>query len=314
MPLHTSQFPVAKGAFILAPLAGYTDLPFRLLCQQHGAAMTISEMVSCHGLVQQQVKTWELLHSIEAEQPFSVQLFGSDPEMMARAAALIPPDQADCIDINMGCPVRKVVKKGAGAALMRDMPRARDIIQAVCGATRLPVTIKCRSGWTTETINAPRFALMAEESGARAITIHGRTWAQGFGGQADWQVIRQVKEAVSIPIIGNGDVLCREDGLQMMEETGCDAVMIGRGALGNPWLFGRHERPESLAGRLPAINSYLDLAERHLLHPKKLLFRIRNHTVQFLSGLPNAAQLRQAVHACADIPAIRHLLANNSHQ
>jgi len=291
------------SSFLLAPLAGYTDLPFRLLCREAGAALCVSEMISCHGLVFEQKKTHELLHTVPGERPFAVQLFGSDPEIMARAAAIVAALPVDLIDINMGCPVRKVVKKGCGAALLKDPQRAEAIIRAVRAQISLPVTVKIRSGWTGEHIVAPGFAAMAEAAGAAAVTVHGRTWAQGFGGRADWGVIRAVKEAVSIPVIGNGDILSRADGLAMMAATGCDGVMVGRGALGNPWLFGADDRPDSLAGRMPVIERYLGLA-RQFLPLAKVLFKVKNQTAKLLAGLNGATRLRQALYACASIEAM----------
>ncbi|MFP7755858.1 tRNA dihydrouridine synthase DusB [Thermodesulfobacteriota bacterium B35] len=295
------------GTLLLAPLAGYTDLPFRLLCREHGAALCFSEMVSCHGLCFGQGKTLELLRSHERDHPLAVQLFGSDIEVMGRAAGLVDPDAAALIDINMGCPVRKVVRKGAGAALMKNPERARAIIRVVCDNTSLPVTVKIRSGWSGETITAPEFAQMAEEAGAAAVTVHARTWAQGFGGRADWDVIARVRQAVTIPVVGNGDVLCQEDGERMMAATGCDAVMIGRGALGNPWAFCRAGRPETLAGRLPALRRHLELARRHL-PGRQAPFRMKNHAVRYLTGLPSAGTIRQRIMACATLEELDELV------
>ena len=292
---------------VLAPLAGYTDLPFRLLCREYGAALCISEMVSCHGLVFGQHNTLDLMRSVPAERPFGVQLFGGEAETMGRAAALVDTGPVDLIDLNMGCPVRKVVKKGAGVALMKDPERAAAIIRVVCSRTRLPVTVKFRSGWDAARLIAPEFAVMAEEAGAAAVVVHGRTWAQGFGGQADWGMIAAVKRAVRIPVIGNGDVLSHEDALRMQAETGCDAVMVGRGALGNPWVFSPAGRPATLAGRMEAILRYLTLAREHL-EPARQLFRIKNHTVKFLAGISGAARVRQAINAAATIDAIVELL------
>ncbi|MCL2789049.1 MAG: tRNA dihydrouridine synthase DusB [Desulfobulbus sp.] len=305
-PLTVGPLRLASS-LILAPLAGHTDLPFRLLCRESGAALCVSEMISCHGLVFEQGKTHDLLRTVPQERPFAVQLFGGDPEIMARAAAIVTSLPVDLIDINMGCPVRKVVKKGYGAALMKDPHRAEAIIRAVCARTSLPVTVKFRSGWSDEHIIAPEFAAMAEEAGAAAAVIHGRTWAQGFGGKADWGVIREVKNAVSIPVIGNGDVLTRADGRAMMAATGCDGVMVGRGALGNPWLFGPDDRPVSLAGRMPVIMRYLQLAQQFLPLPK-VLFKVKNQTAKLLTGLSGAASMRQALYGCDSIEAIAAVL------
>lgn len=296
-----------NGSFFLAPLAGYTDLPFRLLCREHGAALCFSEMVSCYGLCFGQARTMALLQSDAPDHPLAIQLFGSDPEVMGRAAARISREEADLIDINMGCPVRKVVRKGAGAALMKDPELARAVIRAVCAATTLPVTVKFRSGWNR--VTAPEFARMAQQAGAAAVTVHSRTWAQGFGGTADWRVIRQVRQAVTIPVIGNGDILCHEDGVRMMAETGCHGVMVGRGALGNPWVFSRQGRPATLEQRLPVMRRHLALA-RQYLEPRQAAFRVRNQAVRYLAGLRGASRLRQQIMACRDLDGLDKLLQN----
>jgi nifR3 family TIM-barrel protein len=289
---------LADNPYVLAPLAGYTDLAFRLLCREMGAALCFTEMISCHGLVYGQKNTLVLLKSNDRDRPLGVQLFGSDPKAMARAASLISSEQADFIDINMGCPVRKVTRKGAGAALMKDMELAELIIRQVVAHSCLPVTVKFRSGWNNDSINAPLFAQMAENSGAVAVTVHARTWAQAFSGKADRQVIAQVKDSVSIPVIGNGDILSYRDGRQLLLDTGCEGVMIGRGALGNPWVFSPQGRPETLPARLPVIRRHLELAEE-LLAVDKMLFRIKNHIGRYLSGLAGASRIRQEIMCCA---------------
>ncbi|XCN71672.1 MAG: tRNA dihydrouridine synthase DusB [Candidatus Electrothrix aestuarii] len=298
-----------ENPFILAPLAGYTDLAFRLLCREMGAGLVVSEMISCHGLIYGQKKTLSMLQTVPEERPWAIQLFGNEPELMGQAAALISQRPVDIIDINMGCPVRKVIKKGSGAALMKEenLQTAEGIIRAVVAHTHCPVTVKFRSGWTNEKIIATDFAQMAEAAGAAAVTLHARTWAQQFGGKADRQVITAVKKAVNIPVIGNGDILCYEDGLEMMQETGCDGVMIGRGALGNPWVFRPEGMPAPLSARLPVILRYLELAEKYL-NIESLLFRIKNHTCRYLSGVHKAAEIRKRIIACYSLDEIREIL------
>ncbi len=299
------------GPGILAPLAGYTDLAFRLLCRREGAAMCFSEMISCHGLVYGQKKTLELLASDPAERPVAFQLFGNEPGIMGEAADLLNPHPMDALDINMGCPVRKVIRKGSGSALMKDFDRASAIIQAVCRNSRHPVTVKFRSGWNSGQVVAPEFARMAEESGAAAVTIHARSWAQGFGGKADWEVIARVKDAVSVPVIGNGDILSHGDGIRMMAQTGCDAFMVGRGSLGNPWVFQEQGRPATLSGRRGVILAHLELMERYI-PPRKLLFKAKNHISRYLSGLPGATRIRGNIMAATTMDEIRSALPPSS--
>ena len=293
--LRIAEIPI-NPPFLLAPLAGYTDLPFRYLCREYGAGLCVSEMISCHGLVYGQQKTLAMLASDPKEHPVAFQLFGADAEIMGKAAAIMAQFGPDCIDINMGCPVPKVTKRGAGAALMRDPVLAGKIIESVRKHGGLPVTVKIRSGVDTSCMNAVMFARMAENAGAAAITVHGRTWAQGFTGKADWQTISRVKEAVSIPVIGNGDIKNHQDGVMMMEQTGCNGVMIGRGALGNPWAFKESGRPGDLPSLLQGVHRHLELIELYLAPTDRLLGSIKNHIGRYFKLLPGSSDFRKLVY------------------
>ena len=300
---------ILENPFILAPLAGYTDLAFRLLCREQGAALCFSEMISCHGLAYGQKKTLEMLKTVPEERPVAFQLFGNDPAIMGDAAAKLSAYPIDIIDINMGCPVRKVIKKGSGAALMKDQDRAANIVRSVCRSTTLPVTVKFRSGWTHDSITAVEFGQCMEEAGASALTVHGRTWSQGFSGRADLDVIGSVKENVSVPVIGNGDILTFQDGLHMMESTGCDAVMVGRGALGNPWVFSAGGRPETFTGRKQVLLRHLELAEEHL-PAQRMLFRIKNHAARYLTGLHGASRVRKMIIDASSLAEIMDIISH----
>lgn len=298
-----------QSPFILAPLAGYTDLPFRLLCREHGASLVYSEMLSCHGLVFRQKNTLEMLATVGEERPVAMQLFGAEPEFMGEAAAYLSQLPIDAIDINMGCPVRKVIQKGAGCALMRQPKLAEHIIRKVKANTNLPVTVKIRIGWTHQEITGPEFAKMAEGAGAAAITVHGRTWSDGFGGTVNRAVIAQVKKAVNIPVIGNGDIHSYQEGLAMMAETGCDAVMIGRAALGNPFIFGPEGRPATVAGILPALSRHLQLIEKFC--PVELvLARTKNQAGRYFKGQPGSSALRKNIYETKSFAELKNLVEN----
>jgi nifR3 family TIM-barrel protein len=298
-----------RTPFILAPLAGYTDLPFRLLCKEYGAALTVSEMISCHGLTYGQPPTIRMLSTTLAEAPFAVQLFGAEPEIMGEAAAILSSYPLDIIDINMGCPVRKVVKKGAGAALMRTPVIAAKIIRQVVKNSKRPVSVKFRSGWNHQEINAARFAQMAEEAGAAAVTVHGRTWSDGFSGRADWQIIKKVRESVSIPVIGNGDIGSYEDGQRMLAETGCAAVMIGRAALGAPWVFKPQQASPPMAVRITALSRHLELISQYT-NPGHCLGRIKNHAGRYFKGIPGGAAIRKEIYAAASFQQLTQFLTH----
>ena len=295
--------------FILAPLAGYSDLPFRLLCREYGAALVVSEMISCHGLIYGQQKTIHMLASNPSEQPVSFQLFGADPESMAKATAVLNNYSPDCIDINMGCPARKVTKKGAGSALMKDIKLAEQILLAVISQTNVPVTVKTRAGIDKKNTTAIDFAKMSENCGAAAITIHGRTWSQGFSGTADWSIVSEVKKSVSIPVIGNGDVTSHRQGLVRMKESGCDGIMIGRAALGNPWVLQQEGRPGNMQNILPAVIRHLDLMENYLDTDRQLAY-IRNHTGRYFSNFPGSSHIRKTIHACSDFRKLRRFISS----
>lgn len=290
--------------FILAPLAGYTDLPFRLLCKQFGAGLVVSEMISCHGLFYKQPKTFAMLTSTPEEQPISFQLFGSDPEIMAEATKILSDLNPDIIDVNMGCPVKKVTKNGSGAALMGTPDLAQKLISVVVENSKCPVTVKFRSGINATSQTATEFAIMAEANGASAVTVHGRSWAQGFNGFADWDVIGLVKKAVSIPVIGNGDILQYSDGLAMMEKTNCDGVMIGRGALGNPWVFSPKGRPSELNEVVGVALQHLAYIEDHL-PTDRMIGCIKNHIGRYFKGTKGSSALRKMVYDSPDFKTLK---------
>jgi len=235
-PIEIGQLAL-RNNLIAAPMAGLSSLPYRMLAMESGCALAISEMVSAEGSVRAREKTRRYFANDERVRPFGLQIFGSNPDSIARAVESFGDEPVDLIDVNMGCPVKKVVKKGAGSALMKDTARASEIVRSIRRSTDLPVTVKIRSGWDSSSINCAEFAGAMEQAGADAIIVHPRTKRQEFRGKADWSLIAKVKRAVGVPVIGNGDVRTRDDAIRMLTETGCDGVMIGRGAVGNPWVF-----------------------------------------------------------------------------
>jgi len=292
---------------ILAPMAGITDLSFRRITKSFGADLVTSEMVSAEGLVRKRDSTRFLLNSHQEEKPLAVQLFGSDPSVMSEAARIAADEGADIIDLNMGCPVPKVLRQGAGAQLLRQPARVKQIVEAVRKVVSIPVTVKTRSGWSKSQINISEVARAAEDGGADAITIHPRTAKQGFSGKADWYLIAEIKEAVTIPVIGNGDVTRPEQVQEMRQLTGCNGVMIGRGAMGNPWIFQQAKelaRGEGVSD--PSLRERLEVMGRHLhfykesLSGRKSPKGIRSRLMWYSKGLRGSAKLRAALSGCRD--------------
>ena len=301
----------------LAPMAGITDLPFRLICRRLGCGMTVSEMVSAKGLLYKNVKTTEMLRIDDGERPTAIQLFGSVPEELAEAARMVEASGADMIDFNMGCPVPKIVNNGEGSALMKNPQLAHDILAAMVKAVKIPVTVKFRAGWDDAHRNAVEIARAVEAAGVSAVAVHGRTRQQFYEGKADWKIIAEVKQAVSVPVFGNGDIFTVEDGLRMLKETGVDGLMIGRGADGNPWLFRElaavlrgEERPAppTLAERLAQAAEHLDMLidyKGEHISVKEM----RRHISAYLKGLPHAAEFRGRFHKVDTREQFRELLA-----
>ena len=289
-----------ENNLILAPMAGVTDLPFRVLCKEQGAGLICMEMVSAKAILYKNKNTKELLTIDDREHPVSLQLFGSDPDIMGEIAKQIEELPFDILDINMGCPVPKVVNNGDGSALMKNPLLAGQIIEKTAGAIQKPVTVKIRKGFDDAHVNAVELAHIAEESGAAAVAVHARTREQYYSGKADWDIIRQVKEAVKIPVIGNGDLLTGKDVEQMQEQTGCDGFMIARGAQGNPWIFREMLYYLEHGEELPKP-SMQERVEMMLRHARMLIAykgdytgvrEMRKHAAWYTSGYPNSAKLR----------------------
>jgi nifR3 family TIM-barrel protein len=286
----------------LAPMAGVTNAPFRLVARECGAGPLTSEELDARALLQGNARTEVLARHLPEEHPLAFQLLGSDPEVLAEAARRLEAGGADAIDLNMGCPVPKIVAKGHGAALMRDPLRAAVIFRTVRKAVGVPFTVKIRGGWDDRSLNAPEVARLAQDEGVDAITIHPRTRAQQYTGRAPWDVIASVVAAVRLPVIGNGDVRSREEAAAMVQATGCAGVMIGRGALGAPWIFaaaapGRDERAR-------IIRRHCALIEAHLPPPLALV-QLRKHLAWYSGGLPFGARARQALYGAPDAAAVQ---------
>ena len=304
-----------NNPFILAPMAGVCDLPFRLLCKEKGAAIVCTEMVSAKAIYYNNKNTKELLTIDKNEGPVSLQLFGSEPKLMAEMAKRIEEIPFDILDFNMGCPVPKVVNNGEGSALMKNPVLAGHIIEAMANAISKPVTVKIRAGFDAEHINAVEIAKIAENSGAAAITVHARTREQYYSGKADREIIRLVKEAVTIPVIGNGDIDCYESAKHMLEYTGCDGVAIGRGAEGNPWIF--EELNAKYAGldyNKPSLEEVKEMIMRHarmLIDYKGEYIGIREmrkHAAWYTAGFKGASKLRGCLNEASSIESLEEII------
>ena len=301
---------------VLAPMAGVTDLPFRVLCKEQGAGLLCMEMVSAKAIQFNNRNTFDLMKIDEREHPVSLQLFGSDPDIISEQAKRIEEMPFDILDINMGCPVPKVAGNGEGSALMKNPKLVAEIVEKTSKAVSKPVTVKIRKGFTEDSVNAVEIAKIAEASGAAAVAVHGRTREQYYSGKADWDIIRQVKEAVQIPVMGNGDVNSPESAKAMMDETGCDFVMIGRGVRGNPWIFAQINHYLETGEHLPKP-THEEIREMMLRHARMEIElrgeytgirEMRKHVAWYTTGMPHSAKLRKSLSEMEDYETLERFL------
>ncbi|MEG1285023.1 MAG: tRNA dihydrouridine synthase DusB [Romboutsia sp.] len=307
-----------KDKVFLSPMAGVTDLPFRLMCKEQDCALLYTEMVNAKALCYDDENTKKMLKIEYEEHPVAVQIFGSDPTFMGRAAEIMNDYPNEILDINMGCPAPKVIKNGDGSALMRNPKLAEEVLTAVVKNSKKPVTLKIRKGWDDNCINAVEIAKIAESCGVSALAIHGRTREQYYSGKADWDIIKDIKDSISIPVIGNGDVFEVEDAINMLDKTNCDAIMIGRGAQGNPWIFKRINHYMATGEILPepTVEEKINTALRHLKlaveeHGEYIAVReMRKHIAWYLKGLRNSARTRDEVNKIESYDGVVSKLRN----
>jgi len=307
---------VVDNPVVLAPMAGVTDKAFRILVKEQGCGLICTEMVSAKALTYRNERTFELINLRDELPPISVQIFGSEPSIMSEGAKIVEEHGANIIDINMGCPVPKVVKNSEGSALMLDPDLAYTIVEKVVQSVKVPVTVKIRRGWDGDNINAVEFAKSMESAGASLIAVHGRTRCQMYSGTSDWNIIKAVKEAVKVPVIGNGDIFSAKDALRMFKETECDAVMAGRGAMGNPWLFaqitalvlkGEEIPPPSLTDRIIMAIKHAELSVKYK-EEKIAVKEMRKHIGWYFKGLPHGAKMRDTVNKMSTLDDLKKLL------
>ena len=324
MQIGKLTLPVGAG---LAPMAGVTDAAMRLLCHEQGAAWSVSEMLSAKGWLYSQGKNrnaQELLIRLDGEGTAALQLFGREPDLMAEAARQLRSRGFEFFDLNFGCPAPKITGNGEGSALMREPELIGRIVRAMVDAVDVPVTVKIRAGWDEGSVNAVQVAQICEQAGAAAIAVHGRTRVQQYSGRADWSVIREVKRRVSVPVLGNGDIRCGADALRMLDETGCDGVLIARAAQGNPWIF-REVRAAMLGGECPAVTGRerVETALRHFeletkLHGERgVMLEMRKHIAWYVAGMRGAARFRERINTMENADQVREALldfAQNSEE
>jgi len=310
---------IFDGLAFLAPMAGVTDHIYRVICREHGAAMVYTEFVSANGIIRENERTLEMTYFEDRERPLGIQIFGDDPDVLADSAAYLAESlKPDLIDLNFGCPVPKVTKKGAGSAILKDQKKVEESCQKVVNAVSIPVTVKMRSGWSKDRIVAPEYAQLMETAGIQAVAVHGRTTSMQYDEPSDLSIIAATKEAISIPVIGNGDIMSAGDAKNMLDQTGCDAVMVARGALGNPWIFdqinyylntGELLQEPTYSERLHQCIRHMQLKEKEK-NSRLAAMLMKKNIGWYLKGMPNASKIRQKTNRSDDTAEMYLILEN----